>query len=120
MEESKINESLLQVTIGDRALILDLNGGEWIKDFSDMQQLIDPKDFVCSEVNIESCFSEDTRSLTKDYRFVLSNVHNSSKDFFFVKKLYRTADKVKGIIEPPHLIPRKYFGAFKTHNELDI
>ena len=98
MSDYAVNENLLQVTIGDRALIFDLKDREWIKDFSDMQQLISPKDFVCSEVNIESCFSEDTRSLTKDYRFVLSNVHNNSKDFFFVKKLYRTVDKEKGII----------------------
>ena len=66
------------MTIGDRALILDLNtqvtwdnpSKEWIKDFSDMKQLIAPQDFVCSEVNIENCFSEETRSLAKDYRFV--------------------------------------------------
>ena len=42
MEEYHVNENLLQVTIGDRALILDLNEDEWIKDFSDMQQLISP------------------------------------------------------------------------------
>ena len=120
MEDYHINENLLQVTIGDRALILDLNEDEWIKDFSDMQQLISPQNFVCSEVNIEYCFSEDTRSLVKDYRFVLSVVHNSSKDFFIVKKLYRTVEKAKDILEPPHLIPRKYFGAYKTHNEMDL
>ena len=85
-----------------------------------MKQLIAPQDFVCSEVNIENCFSEETRSLAKDYRFVQSVIHNSSKDFFLVKKLYRTVDKEKDILEPPHLIPRKYFGAYKTHNEIDL
>ena len=47
-------------------------------------------------------------------------VHNSSKDFFLVKKLYRTTEKEKDILEPPHLIPRKYFGAYNTHNEIDL
>ena len=42
MDKYTVNESLLQVTIGARALILDLPNLEWIKDFSDMQQLIDP------------------------------------------------------------------------------
>ena len=36
MNDYHVNESLLQVTIGSRALILDLTDGKWIKDFSDM------------------------------------------------------------------------------------
>ena len=43
MKDLYVSESLLQVTIGDRAIILDLkSSAEWIKDFSEMKQLLGP------------------------------------------------------------------------------
>ena len=59
MEEYKVEKNLLQVTIRQRSLILHLDQTvqktTWIKDFSDMQQLVGPRDFVCSEVHLKHC-----------------------------------------------------------------
>ena len=66
---------------------------ECIKDFSEMIQLIGPQEFVCSEVNIERCYSEDDRGDKKDYRFIDSIIHNSTKDFYIIKKFFRTVSK---------------------------
>ena len=49
----------------------------------------------------------------------MSNIHNRSKDFFFVKKTYRTVEKAKDILEPPQLKAKIYFGVFRTYNKVD-
>ena len=59
MEDYRVEKNLLQVTIRQRSLILHLYPSEekttWIKDFSNMQQLVGPQDFVCSEVHLKFC-----------------------------------------------------------------
>lgn len=87
----------MQVTIGARALIVDLKmqhelrekkvkdkGCCVIRDFSDMQQLIDPDKFVCSEVHVRHCTTDDELAADLTYRFTKYISVNKSKDFFFV------------------------------------
>ena len=84
-----------------------------------MNQLMGPQEFVCSEVNIERAYSESDRSATNDYRFVDSIIHNSKKDFYIIKKFFRTVRKAEGE-ERDVLIPKQFLGAYKTHNEMDV
>ena len=58
-----------------------------------MKQLINPDHFVQSEVNIQSCHSDDTRSFTKIYRYTEEIIMNHSKDFFFAGKSFRKTKK---------------------------
>ena len=92
---------------------------ECIKDFSEMNQLMGTQEFVCSEVNIETCYSETDRSATNDYRFVDSIIQNSKKDFYIIKKFYRTVKKAD-LEETNVMIPKQFLGAYKTHNEMDV
>ena len=126
-EKQSVNQSLLQVTIGNRALILDLASNySWIKDFADTQQFLGQEDFVCSEVHIQRCFSQEHRSKTKIYRFLETIFHNHSKDFYIKEKSYRTVEKedlkdqdLLGDIDA-HLLPCKFYGAYNTYSELDL
>ena len=125
-EKSSVNQSLLQVTITNRVLILDLaNNNSWIRDFADTQQFLTPEDYVCSEVHIQRCFSQENRCKLYDYRFLETLFHNHSKDFFIKEKSFRTVEKdnvkdsVLGEIEP-HLLPCKFYGAYNTYNEMDL
>ena len=87
-----------------------------------MELLMGPQEFVCSEVNIERCYSESNRCATNDYRFVDSIIHNSKKDFYIIKKFFRTVKKANATEEEERdvMIPKQFLGAYKTHNEMDV
>ena len=51
-QEQMINRNLLQLTIGDRACIIDLAERTIMLDFCDMDLFIEPEQFVPAHVNI--------------------------------------------------------------------
>ena len=54
-----------------------------------MHQLVDPKFYINTEVNIQKCYSDEDLSQEFDYRFTQSNEMNHSKDFYLSTKTYR-------------------------------
>lgn len=60
--------------------------------------------------------------MTNDYRFLDSIIHNSKKDFYIIKKFFRTVRKpnVEEEVERDVMIPKQFLGAYKTHNEMDV
>lgn len=85
-----------------------------------MQQLIGHDNFVDSEVNIQNCYSDDSRSGSKVLRITRGAVSNHSKEFFFAGKSYRTEDqKQEGAIDKknPYILPSSFDGLYKTYCE---
>ena len=91
-----------------------------IRDFSDSQTFLKPEHYICSEVNIKNCYSEETQK-GHTYHFTDSIVSNHSKDFFYAGKKWRsikTNDYNKE--EDTNLRPSYFAGAYKTYCEMDL
>ena len=132
--DEAINLNLLQLTIGNRAIVIDLQKEHSvkktsskeaqfpvIKDFSDMQQLIDPQKFVCSEVNIQNCYSDEKVCSGATYHFTDFININKSQDFFIVGAKWRFVASPESTDEiSEHILPPRFLGGYKTYSESDI
>ena len=91
-----------------------------IKDFSDMQQLIDPQRFVASEVNIQKCYSDTKLCKGATYHITDSIQTNKSQDLFIIGSKWRVKSQMPLSDLEEHNLPPRFLGAYKTYSESDI
>lgn len=94
------NQNLLQVTIEDRAIIFDLDrysqvitdgkskAFSAVRDYSNLRQLLDPERFVCSEFNVQSCYSLPSTE-TALLKVCAKAETNRTRSFFLLRNVTR-------------------------------
>ena len=79
-DEEHINRNLMQLTVGDRAFIINLKTNECVYDFPDMHQLYKPHLYVPCVVNIQKNYFCDVNRTLK----ISQIVTNQEENFFIV------------------------------------